>query len=653
MPSAWRVSPRVLILAASVMWRHVTADPVRSLLLGWRVLPRRLRPWLRLAGPYGRAAAAWGSGDRKAALSLLGTMPRRLAAFALAVDRPDAARSALDRMPVADPARATLLARLAAREGRLNDGIAALDGVTARRAVKLRASLAGELYVLTDGIPRPERAGAVPQPRATPVAEGSQEPAEVSQEVKEADGTSRAGVTGTAGGAARGWSVPGRVLHLVTDALPTTSVGYTVRTQQIAVAQREAGLDPHVVTKAGFPVAQGHLDGRRVAGVDGVPYHRLIPYLLPSRPDAAAALGLDLAARLTGRLRPAVLHAASNHLNGQLALALREDFGLPVIYEVRGFWEETWLSRHGVEPGDRGKTPGQFRSAELVPAGLASADVAPAVRAPVVPARLPGADLAASDFYRLSREAETRCMTGADLVVTLGEAMRAEIVARGVDAGRVIVVPNAVSADFLEPLPDAAPLRASLGIGPAELVVGVVSNLAAYEGTGTLLEAAAELRRRGLAVRPLIVGDGTERTALERLAGQLGLAGTAIFTGRVPMSEVRRYHAVLDLFAVPRTSDRVCQLVTPLKPVEAMGGGLCVVASDVGGLREIIRPGVTGALAASGDSLAFADIMEPLLYSSDTRRQLGANAREWVARDRTWAHNAQIYRAAYERLGAV
>ena len=651
MPSTWRVSPRVLILAASVMWRHVTADPVRSLLLGWRVLPRRLRPWLRWAGPYGRAAVLWGSGDRKAALSLLGTMPRRLAAFALAVDRPDAARSALDRMPVADPARATLLARLAAREGRLNDGIAALDGVTARRAVKLRASLAGELYVLTDGIPRPERAGAVPPPRTTPVTE-------VPQEAKEAGVTGGAGVTGTAGGAERGWSVPGRVLHLVTDALPTTNAGYTVRTQRIAAAQREAGLDPHVLTKAGFPVAQGHLDGRRLAEVDGVPYHRLIPYRLPSRADAAAALGLDLAARLTGRLRPAVLHAASNHLNGQLALALREDFGLPVIYEARGFWEDTWLSRHGAAPGDPaaqapqpGDTPGRARSASLSPAQPGPAVTAR--RAPVAPARLPGADLAASDFYQLSRAAEIRCMTEADLVVTLGEVMREEIVARGVAADKVIVVPNAVSADFLEPLPDGAPLRESLGIRPGELVVGVVSNLVAYEGVGTLLEAAGELRRRGLAVRPLIVGDGTERTALERLAGQLGLTGTAIFTGRVPMSQVRRYHAVLDLFAVPRTSDRVCQLVTPLKPVEAMASGLCVVASDVGALREIIRPEVTGALATSGDSASFANIMEPLLYSSDTRRKLGANAREWVARDRTWAHNAAIYRAAYERLGAV
>ena len=324
---------------------------------------------------------------------------------------------------------------------------------------------------------------------------------------------------GTRGG---GWGVPGRVLHLVTDALPTTNAGYTVRTQRIAAAQREAGLDPHVVTKAGFPVAQGHLDGRRVAEVDGVPYHRLLPYRLPPRADAAAALGLDLAARLTGTLRPAVLHAASNHLNGQLALALREDFGLPVIYEARGFWEETWLSRHGVDPGRAAQAGDAERAGPFRQSSQSGAEPARTRAEPVAPARLPGADLVASDFYQLSREAETRCMTEADLVVTLGEVMRAEIVARGADPGKVIVVPNAVSAEFLEPLPDGAPVRAALGIRPGELVAGLVSNLVPYEGIGTLLEAAAELRRRGHAIRPLIVGDGTERAALERLAGQLG-----------------------------------------------------------------------------------------------------------------------------------
>jgi len=406
--------------------------------------------------------------------------------------------------------------------------------------------------------------------------------------------------------------VPWRVLHLVTDALPTTSAGYTIRTHEIALAQREAGLDPHVVTPCGYPVTQGRIDGRRLVVLDGVPYHRLLPWRMPGREDAVAKAGLELAAALTNAIRPAVLHAASNFANARLALALRERYGLPVVYEVRGFWEDTWLSRH---PN--------------------------------------GTDLANSELYRRNRDLETRCMQAADLVVTLGEAMREEIVARGVPADKVLIVPNAVSEDFLQPLPDAGALRKELGIKPDEHVIGEVTSLVPHEGIGTLLQATRLLKDRGIKVRALIVGDGPERPALRRQAADLGLGEAVIFTGRVPAAKVREFHALLDVFVVPRTPDRVCQLVTPLKPVEAMASGLCVVTSDVQALAEIIKPDVTGALTIPQDPVALADSLELLVCSPDIRKKLGDNAREWVARDRTWAHNAARYRDAYARLGAL
>jgi glycosyltransferase involved in cell wall biosynthesis len=404
--------------------------------------------------------------------------------------------------------------------------------------------------------------------------------------------------------------VPGRALHIVTDALPSVSAGYTVRTQEIAVAQRAAGLDPHVVTRIGFPVTAGKIDGRDRVDVDGVPYHRLLPWIMPGRMDMVAGQGLRRAAALASRLRPAVIHAASNYSNALTAIALRDAFGLPYVYEVRGFWEDTWLSRHAATAG-----------------------------------------LESSERYHLSRELEAHCMRSADLVVTLGEAMRDEIIERGVDPGKIIIVPNGVSADFLQPLPDGAALRARLGIGPEEFVVGVVSSLVAHEGIGTLLAAVRLMRDGGAPVRALIVGDGPEKTALEREAAGLGI--NAIFTGRVPMSKVRDYHAVLDVFVVPRNSDRVCQLVTPLKPVEAMASGLPVVVSAVHALGEIVKDKVTGMQAAPQDAAALADCLQQLLASPSLRRELGANAREWVARDRTWEHNAERYRAAYARLGAV
>jgi glycosyltransferase involved in cell wall biosynthesis len=565
-PDGRGLSFRLVTLATSVAWRHLADDPVRALVLAWRVLPGGSRQLVRLAGSYGRAVTLWGAGDRDGALRAVASSPRRLARFALAVDLPESAAPAVAELGPDDRARPVLTARLAWREGRLGDAAAALDGTPGRRAKALNGVLNAELRVLGEDWPPPVAGGH----RQTPV--------------------------------------PGRVLHIVTNALPSTNAGYTVRTHQIAVAQRAAGMDPHVMTESGFPVAQGHLDARRTVDLDGVAYHRLLPRQLPRRADAAQALGLELAAGLVEQLRPAVLHAATNYVNGQLALALREMYGLPVLYEVRGFLEDSWQSRHA-------------------------------------------GDLSRSDKYRLSRDLETHCMREADLVVTLGEAMREEIVGRGIPADQVIVVPNAVTGEFLQPLPDGRELRAALGIGPQELVAGLVSSLYAYEGVPTFLEAVALLHRRGLPVRPLIVGDGPERANLERLAIELGLGGQAIFTGRVPIRDVRRYHAVLDIFVIPRTNDRVCQLVIPLKPVEAMASGLCVVASDVRGLREVVRHGSTGTLTLPQNPAKLAECLETLLYSPDVRQQFGAKAREWVAQDRTWARNAERYRQAYESLG--
>ena len=347
------VSPRALTLATSIAWRHVAADPVRAVVLAQRVLPQPLRGWLRLAGPYGRAAALWGAGERAAALAALDTSPRRLAAFSLAVDQPETAAAALARLSDHDRARPVLAARLAWREGRLTDAVEALGQAQSQRARRLRTRLTAERSLL------------LPAPGKSMIMNSFGQIAPLSAHDHETRGTK------------------GRVLHLVNDALPTTSAGYTIRTHEIVLAQRAIGLDPHVVTRCGFPVTQGTLDGRRLVTLDGIPYHRLLPWRMPSRADKAAALGLELAARLTEQLRPAVLHAASNYVNAVIALALGQRYGLPVVYEVRGFWEDTWLSRH--------------------PNGNA---------------------LASSELYRRNRDLETRCMQAADLVVTLGEAMR-------------------------------------------------------------------------------------------------------------------------------------------------------------------------------------------------------------------------------------
>lgn len=398
-----------------------------------------------------------------------------------------------------------------------------------------------------------------------------------------------------------------RVLHLVTNALPHTNAGYTQRTHRIAVAQREAGMDVHVVSRVGHPLDKGSRDARTLVRVDGIPYHRLLPWTAPADPGQELASGLKLASELVEKVRPDVLHAASNHRNARLALALGQRFGLPVVYEVRGFLEESWLSR---DPS---------RSVD-------------------------------DAFYRHERAQETECMLAADLVVTLGEAMRADIEARGVPPERLLVVPNAVDESFLEPLPPGTAVRAEWGIGPEEFVVGTTTSCYGYEGLDTLLEAVARMRGAGERAHALIVGDGPELAALRARAEELGLAGAAHFPGRVPADRVREHHAAMDVFAVPRRDDRVCRVVTPLKPVEAMAGRLPVVASDLPALREIVEPGVTGELIPPGESAGLADVLTKLAYSRERREAYGLAGRSLIGANRTWTGAVYRYNHAYRAL---
>jgi glycosyltransferase involved in cell wall biosynthesis len=372
------------------------------------------------------------------------------------------------------------------------------------------------------------------------------------------------------------------------------------------------GLDPHLATRAGFPRSDGIRRAAATEVIEGVTYHRLRPDLAPGVGSERIVTATAAAARdLIATLRPAVLHPASNHLNATAALALGETFGLPVVYEVRGFLEETWSSRAG-------------------------------------------GDVTDTERYVASREVETACMRAAAAVVTLSETMRADIVARGgIDPTKVVVVPNAVDLDRFVPGPRNEVLASQLGLtdGP---VIGYISSFTSYEGIRYLIEAAAELKRRGHRLHCLLVGDGEERGALEATASAAGvLDGTVIFTGRVPHDAILDYYRLIDVFVVPRTNDRVSQLVTPLKPYEAMATERALVVSAVGALLEIVTDGETGLSFRPEDPLALADTVEPLLDDPAERARLGRAARVWVGEHRTWEQNGRRYLELYRALGVA
>ncbi|MGQ0846946.1 MAG: glycosyltransferase [Sporichthyaceae bacterium] len=409
--------------------------------------------------------------------------------------------------------------------------------------------------------------------------------------------------------------VPHRVLHFVGSSLPETRAGHTLRTHSIVRAQRAIGMDPHVVTQWGWPAGHGRVHGRNRVLLDGVPYHRLGAATAPEPLDVMLRRGIAAATDLTRLLRPCLLHATTDYRNGTVALGVREATGLPLVYELRGFVELSWLAH--------------------APAGACES----------------------TERVVLQRRRDLDLMAAADLVTTLSETMRAEIVRRGIPADKVVVIPNAVDAGALRRTGPHADLRRDLGIAPEEFVVGALSKLAAYEGFEVLLAAAALLRERGTPIRVVLFGAGPRHDALARLARDLTLPpGAVLLPGPVSGTRVARAYATLDVFAVPRPDLPVTRLVTPLKPVEAMAAGCPLVLSDLPPLREVATRGGTHSSAAElvppGDAGALADTLESLRFDVPRRNALIAAGSNLVAAHWTWEAVAHAQREMYLRLAA-
>ncbi|MFW5417427.1 glycosyltransferase [Nocardiopsis sp. CNT-189] len=402
-------------------------------------------------------------------------------------------------------------------------------------------------------------------------------------------------------------AVPGRVLHVVSNALPKTSAGYTVRTHRIVTAQRDAGLDPSVVAFPGWPLDAPPGTPDRYE-LDGIGHHRVHPGReLPGGLAGQIDAGADAVCALARELRPSVLHAATDHRNGSIAVAAGARLGLPVVYEVRGFLEETWLSAAGeaARGGER---------------------------------------------HRLIVERESALVRAADAVVTLSETMRAELVARGADEDRIVLAPNAVDPALLDARPDGDAFRCAHGLEAGDFVVGSVSSIVGYEGFTSLVRAVALLRDRGVPAHLLLVGDGRARPEVEATVRELGLSELCVLPGRVDRDEALRAQAALDVLVVPRSDERVCRLVTPLKPVEAMALGTPVVASDLPALRELLCGGEAGLMVPPGDPGALADALQRLREDGGLRAALSAAGRAEVAERRTWPRVAAVYRDLYTRL---
>ncbi|WP_306030098.1 glycosyltransferase family 4 protein [Stappia sp. MMSF_3263] len=391
---------------------------------------------------------------------------------------------------------------------------------------------------------------------------------------------------------------PGRVLYLAHMRDPYELNGYVVRTHFVLKILSKAGFEPEPFTRLGFPN-----DLARHRTVVAPLETQLIDHVFRTIQDSKDGLigrpldnyieaYADRIVAIAHDRRPAVIHAASNNLNGLAAIIAGRRLGIPSIYEVRGIWEITQASANDT-----------YRQTRR---------------------------------YQLSRALENQAIREADHVVVISEQLRRFVIEHGARPDAVSVLPNGVDATHMHALPPDPKLKAELGIAPEAVVIGYAGSVVRYEGLDFVIEAMARLRSRNVkAFHFLLVGDGRELPALKALAAERGVEALCTFTGRVPRERVEALYRVIDIAPLPRRSLPVTELVPPLKPFEAMAAGKVVVVSNTAAIAETVIDGKTGVVVEKNSIPALTDALQRLISDPELREQLGKQGGDWVLKHRT------------------
>lgn len=398
----------------------------------------------------------------------------------------------------------------------------------------------------------------------------------------------------------------GRICYVLQDSFPYSSGGYATRGHGVAIGLKNSGFDVICMTRPGFPTdvrpELSEVKINKIDIIDGINYKRTFGAdrsnnkLLAKYVEDTA----DILEKEFSLLTPEVVIAASNHTNAMPALIAARRLGIPFIYEVRGFWEITQMSR----------------------------------------------DLGFVDTpaFWMHKILETEICNKSECVFTLTSSMREELIRRGVESEKIQILPNSCDINYFTPSNKDKKLLQKFNIPASAVVIGYIGTFVDYEGLEDLVAACAILKDRGHKFRLLLVGsenvygkkNGKITAKINEIAKLNGFSDWLIMPGRLPHEEVYDYYTLIDVVPIPRKPWPVCEMVSPMKPLEALAMEKAVVVSNVRALTDIIMHNKTGLCFEKNDITSLANELESLINDKNKREQLGKSGREWIIQERTW-----------------
>lgn len=397
-----------------------------------------------------------------------------------------------------------------------------------------------------------------------------------------------------------------KVLHVLEYSRPNIS-GYSLRSDAIIRYQREVGISTSQLT------SQRYQDFETLEeNVDGVIYQRTEQSnsFLSKIPFINYLLHINhLAKRIEKAVladKPDVIQTHSPMFNALAAIKVGKKYNIPVTYEVRALWEDAAV--------DTGKTTeGSFK-------------------------------------YRTIKAIEQRAFEKVDAISCICQGLKADIIKRGIPEGKLFVTPNAVDINNFKPSYHRdKELEQSLNL-LGKKVVAFVGTFFKYEGLSYAIEAMKTIAKTRDDIHLLLVGAGNEFENLKQQVDDANLNEWVTFVGRVPFDQVSRYYSLADVMVFPRESIRLTELVTPLKPLESMAQFKPVIASDIGGHRELIIDGETGFLFPADDAKALASKITATIDNKELLTKVSDAGLQYVQNERNWLNTAKQYLPVYQKL---
>jgi PEP-CTERM/exosortase A-associated glycosyltransferase len=403
------------------------------------------------------------------------------------------------------------------------------------------------------------------------------------------------------------------VLHVLNTSIPYLNNGYGIRSQNIISHQKKRGLVPVIITRPGFPngIRKGKIKTSKELMVeihDGIKYYRALPNLIKrfSPEKDYIRSYAQIIEKVIEKESIEIVHAASNYVIGLSGLLAARQTRKPFVYEVRGFWELTTVSK---EP-----------------------------------------DFKNSDEYRLAQKLETFLCQQADHVTVISQGLKNELISRRIEETKISVVPNGVDCSRFRPLIRDMDLVSKYALA-GKFVIGYIGSITKYEGLQRIISILPVLLQKHQHICLLIAGEGKYLNELKKLAADNQLDEQVIFAGKIDYTEVERHYSLFDLCIFPRIEDEVTHLVTPLKPLEAMACGKAVIGSDLDAMREMIIQGKNGLLYDHTEQDLMNKVLQ-VIEDSELRIKLGRQAREWVEENREWSAIVQQYEEIYQSAAA-